>query len=89
MNNWNEKINNKLIHWNKHINEIIDSILYLGMRNQTESIKKVIKDQEMNPLVITNAEIMLIRLLLQNKLGSKNKEFSSILIIAIIEQVSY
>ena len=29
----------------------------------------------MNPLVITNAEIMLIRLLLQNKLGSKNKVF--------------
>ena len=27
MNNWNKKINNKLIHWNKHINEIIDSIL--------------------------------------------------------------
>ena len=50
----------------------------------------MIKLEEMNYPVITNDEIMLIRLsLLQNKLGSKNKEFSSILIIAIIKQVSY
>ena len=75
MKNWKKKINNKLIHWNKHINEIINSIHYSGMRNQTESIKKVIKHQEINSLVITNAEIMLIRLFLQNKLESKNKEF--------------
>ena len=49
----------------------------------------MIKLEEMNSPVITNVEIMLIRLFLQNKLGSKNKEFSSILIIAIIKQVSY
>ena len=52
MNNWNKKINNKLIHWNKHINEVINSILYLRMRNHTVSIKKVIEHQEMNSLVI-------------------------------------
>ena len=45
------------------------------MRNNTNSIKKVIEHQEMNYSVITNAEIMLIRLFLQNKLESKNKVF--------------
>ena len=75
MNNWNKKINNKLIHQNKHINEVVDSILYSGMRNNTNSIKKVIKHQEMNSLVITNAEIMLIRLFLQNKLEKRNHVF--------------
>ena len=49
----------------------------------------MIKLEEMNFPVIINVEIMLIRLLLKKKLGSKNKEFSSILIIAIIKQVSY
>ena len=75
MNNWNKKINNKLIHWNKDINEVNDSIHYSKLWNHPESIKKVIEHQEMNSLVITNAEIMLIRLFLQNKLESKNKVF--------------
>ena len=28
MKNWKKKINNKLIHWNKDINEVNDSINY-------------------------------------------------------------
>ena len=28
MKNWKKKINNKLIQWNKHINEVKDSIHY-------------------------------------------------------------
>ena len=75
MKNWKKKINNKLIHWNKHINEVNDSILYSGVRNNTNSIKKVIEHQEINYSVITNAEIMMIRLLLQNKFEKKNIVF--------------